>query len=153
MFRKRDRKIPTLNTSALPDLIFTILFFFMIVTHMRQTDVKVRLESPQGTQLQKLQKKYATAYIYIGKDKNDDVKVQFNNEIVDFNQLTEYAGKQREALPIEEQQYFTVSIKADRDIPLGVLAQVKKALREAHALKINYSATEITESQQKEENK
>ncbi|MCM1079215.1 MAG: biopolymer transporter ExbD [Bacteroidales bacterium] len=149
MFRKKDRKVPILNTSALPDLVFTVLFFFMIVTHMRQTDVKVKVESPQGTQLQKLQKKYATAYIYVGKDKTGDIKIQFNNDIVDIGKLADRTIRQRETLPIEEQQNFTVSIKADKDIPLEIIAQVKEALREAHALKINYSATEALESNNK----
>ncbi len=148
MFRKKERKVPTLNTSALPDLIFTVLFFFMIVTHMRQTDVKVKVESPQGTKLQKLQKKYATAYIYVGRDKNGDVKVQFNKDVVAISQIADRVMQQRETLPMDEQQYFTVSIKADRDTPLDVIAQVKDALREANALKINYSATEISESEQ-----
>lgn len=148
MFRKKERKVPTLNTSALPDLIFTVLFFFMIVTHMRQTDVKVKVESPQGTKLQKLQKKYATAYIHIGRDKNGDVKVQFNKDVVAISQIADRVMQQRETLPMDEQQYFTVSIKADRDTPLDVIAQVKDALREANALKISYSATEISESEQ-----
>ena len=148
MFRKKERKVPTLNTSALPDLIFTVLFFFMIVTHMRQTDVKVKVESTQGTKLQKLQKKNATAYSYIGRDKNGDVKVQFNKDVVAISQIADRVMQQRETLPMDEQQYFTVSIKADRDTPLDVIAQVKDALREANALKINYSATEISESEQ-----
>ena len=33
--RTGRRTMPTLNTSSLPDLIFTLLFFFMIVTTMR----------------------------------------------------------------------------------------------------------------------
>ena len=42
LFNKKKRDIPNLNTAALPDLIFTVLFFFMIVTQLRDTEVKVR---------------------------------------------------------------------------------------------------------------
>lgn len=35
------RGMPELNTSSLPDLIFTMLFFFMIVTTMREVTLKV----------------------------------------------------------------------------------------------------------------
>ena len=48
---KRD--VPGLNLASLPDLIFTVLFFFMIVTHMRDVNPKVRYEVPQGTELSK----------------------------------------------------------------------------------------------------
>ena len=34
------REMPALNTSSLPDLIFTLLFFFMIVTTMREVTLK-----------------------------------------------------------------------------------------------------------------
>ena len=36
------REMPALNTSSLPDLIFTLLFFFMIVTTMREVTLKVQ---------------------------------------------------------------------------------------------------------------
>lgn len=144
MFRKKNRKVPELNTSALPDLIFTVLFFFMIVTHMRQTDIKLKVESPYGSQLQKMQKKYGTAYIYIGKDNDGNTRIQLNNELTDLSQLSERVMGLRDRVPPEEQQDFTVSLKADRETPLEVIAGVKAALREASILKINYSATEKT---------
>ncbi|MBP5712733.1 MAG: biopolymer transporter ExbD, partial [Prevotella sp.] len=57
-FRKHTRRsVPMLNTASLPDLIFTVLFFFMIVTHMRNESVKVEYEKPQGTELSRLAKK------------------------------------------------------------------------------------------------
>ena len=65
IYRRRKHDIPELNTASLPDLIFTILFFFMLVTHMRKTTVKVKYQVPQGTELTKLVKKSAISYIYI----------------------------------------------------------------------------------------
>ena len=51
MFRSsaRDKGVPSLNMASMPDLIFTVLFFFMIVTHMRSDEVKVRLQVPQAS--------------------------------------------------------------------------------------------------------
>lgn len=141
-YHKTKRQVPELNTSALPDLIFTVLFFFMIVTHMRQTDIKVKVETPQGTELQKLNKQFAVSYVYIGKDKKGNTLVQLNNDVVPIDRLAEAVREDRSLLPIDEQQYHTVSIKADRDVPVSVIADVKDALREAHALQISYSATE-----------
>jgi biopolymer transport protein ExbD len=42
----------------------------------------------------------------------------------------------------EDQARMTVSIKADRDVPMGMIADVKQALQESYALKVNYAATE-----------
>ena len=61
------RGMPELNTSSLPDLIFTMLFFFMIVTTMCEVTLKVQFQVPQGTELEKLEKKSLVSFIYIGK--------------------------------------------------------------------------------------
>ena len=58
------REMPALNTSSLPDLIFTLLFFFMIVTTMRVT-LKVQFTLPQGTELEKLEKKSLVVHIHL----------------------------------------------------------------------------------------
>ncbi len=39
MFRTKHHHVPSLNVASMPDLIFTVLFFFMIVTHMRSVEV------------------------------------------------------------------------------------------------------------------
>ena len=57
MKKKESREMPEMNTSSLPDLIFTILFFFMMVTTMREVTLKVKFTVPQGTELEKLEKK------------------------------------------------------------------------------------------------
>lgn len=42
----------------------------------------------------------------------------------------------------EDVQRMTVSLKADRDVPMGIVTDVKQALREAGTLRISYSADE-----------
>ena len=61
------REMPALNTSSLPDLIFTLLFFFMIVTTMREVTLKVQFTLPEGTELEKLEKKSLVTFIYVGE--------------------------------------------------------------------------------------
>ena len=64
-FHKKSHEVPGLNTSSLPDLIFSVLFFFMTVTHMRQVTLKVDCRLPQGKELTRLTKKSAVSHIYI----------------------------------------------------------------------------------------
>lgn len=141
--RRRNRKgVPTLNTASLPDLIFTVLFFFMIVTHMRNNDVKVKYEVPKGTELSKVQHKSAITYLYIGKDKNGETQIQVDDEVVTIENLAGALMEAKERMSMEEQEYHTVSVKADRDTPLSVIAKVKAALSLAGTLQVNYNATE-----------
>ena len=143
--RRRSRELPELNTASLPDLIFTVLFFFMIVTHMRDVDLQVRYEVPQGTELQKLTHKSAVTYVYIGRVKDapvDSFYIQLNNSLATVDDIKAYVESERSKMSSEDQPRMTVSIKADRDVPFGIISNVKKALQQSFALKVNYSATE-----------
>ena len=143
MFRHREHEIPGLNMSSMPDLIFTVLFFFMIVTHMRSTPVKVQYQMPQGTELTRLTKKSAVTYIYIGKPvgTNDSVvRIQLNDKFADARSIPAYIVKERGRMSAEDAQAMTVSLKADRNTDMGTITDVKQALRQAKAYRINYSA-------------
>ena len=143
----QNREVPGLNLAALPDLIFTVLFFFMIVTHMRDVTPKVHYEVPQGTEVEK-GRKAGLVYLFIGKPVDgeghvvgEETRIQLNDRYVTVAQIPDEIKKEREKMSEDERQRMTISIRADRDTEMGVINDVKHALRKAGALNINYSAT------------
>lgn len=94
MYRHHSHKVPGLNTSSLPDLIFSVLFFFMIVTHMRKANVLVKYKVPAGTELTKLTHRSATTYIYVGKpmdpSEGSESVVQLNDKLVNVKDIEGY---------------------------------------------------------------
>ena len=140
IFRRSSHEMPGLNLASMPDLIFTVLFFFMIVTHMRHDNVRVRYEVPAGTEVQKLQQKSAVITIYIGEG-----KIQMNGQLTDIDHLAGLIEAERKNLSEENAERLTVSLKADKHTPMGVIADVKEALQRSFALRINYSGTEMRE--------
>lgn len=148
IYRRRSHDIPELNTASLPDLIFTILFFFMLVTHMRKVAVKVKYQVPQGTELTKLVKKTAITYLYIGKPMNetgqlagDSLCIQMNDKLVDVAKIKSYLVKERATMSAEDKKQMSVSIRADKETPMGRIIDIKQSLREANVLNVNYAAT------------
>lgn len=148
IFRRRSHDIPELNTASLPDLIFTILFFFMLVTHMRKVAVKVKYQVPQGTELTKLVKKTTITYLYIGKPMNeigqlagDSLCIQMNDKLVDVAKIKSYLMKERATMSAEDKKQMSVSIRADKETPMGRIIDIKQSLREANVLNVNYAAT------------
>ena len=146
-FRNTTHEVPGLNLAALPDLIFTVLFFFMIVTHMRDVEPKVRYQVPQGSELVKDVKKAGLIYILIGKPidaqgrvVSNETRIQLNNRIVTADEIPALIDEARQKMSEDERQLLTVSIRADRDTEMGIINDVKQALRRAGALNINYSA-------------
>lgn len=142
MFRRIDRQVPSLNTASLPDLIFTVLFFFMIVTHMRTETVRVQFRQPQGTELTRLVKKTVATHIYIGTPQGarSGMAIQMNDKYVQIDEIEQYMEFVVAHLSPEDRERMTVSLKADRATKMHVITGVKQALRRAGALKINYSA-------------
>lgn len=149
LFRKMSHEVPELNTSSLPDLIFSVLFFFMIVTHMRQVTLKVEYRAPQGKELTRLVKKSAVTHIYIGKPTKalqakygQQTMIQINDKFVTPEEVMDYVLAEKQRMSPEDQRLMIVSIKADKGTKMGVIMDVKQALRQAKVLRINYSATE-----------
>ena len=146
MFKRRDHSVPGLNTASLPDLIFTVLFFFMIVTHMKENQMKVKFQEPQGTKLERLTKKSTVSHIYIGKPfkgGQQDV-AQVNDRIVEASEVEDFIAAERKRMSPEDVKKMTVSIKAYRKANMGVITDVKQSLRRANALKILYSGKKET---------
>ena len=144
-FHTHRHTVPSLNVASMPDLIFTVLFFFMIVTHMRSDEVKVKVEVPQGTEVKKLANKQALINIYIGRQvgketgsQGDQWAVQLNGDIVNPHDIPALIEHIRSGLSAENPARLTVSLRVDRKAPMGLVSEVKRNLQQAHALKINY---------------
>ena len=119
-----------------------VLFFFMIVTHMRSDEVKVKLQVPQGKDVQKLANKASVVNIYIGQFKGEWA-VQLNGDLISIDDIPARIEEIRGGMSAENADKLTVSLRADRHTPMGVITDVKQALQKSYALRINYSATEL----------
>ena len=136
-----SKEVPELNTSSLPDLIFSILFFFMMVTSMREVTLKVEFQTPKGTEIEKLEKKSLVSYVYIGKPTKEfrskmgtGTRIQLNDDFAEVDAIGEYIYQERESMSERDKPFI------DQDTQMGIVTDVKMALREAWALNIVYSA-------------
>ncbi len=141
---KKGKGSPAINTSSLPDIIFMLLFFFMVTTVMREVSLKVKLKLPQATEVQKLEKKSLVSYIYIGppvKSKlyGTNSRIQLNDTFANVDDIQEFVAKEREDRDEADKKYITTSLKVDGITKMGIVTDVKQELRKAGALKINYS--------------
>lgn len=144
--KKEGREMPEMNTSSLPDLIFTILFFFMIVTTMREVTLKVKFTIPQGTELEKLTKKSTVSFIYVGPPTDalraqlgSSTRIQLNDRFAEPREVMDFVAQERQGMTNQAEQ--TISIKADSKTQMGIITDIKEVLRKSWALRINYSAT------------
>jgi len=144
-FRKNTpRKVPSINTAALPDLIFTLLFFFLLATNMRSVPMLTHVNMPNAAELQKLKEKSMLIYILVGKQLDDNQKdtfdIQLNSEIINFDDLSLRLQEIKEDMLPDELNQTIVVLKIDRDAPMGLVNDIRQTLREAHLQTVYYTA-------------
>jgi biopolymer transport protein ExbD len=142
---KKKQGVGAVSTASLPDIVFMLLFFFMVTTVMREQDVVVEIVKPDASEVTKLEKKSLVDYINIGKpyDKRlgTEPVIQLDDALItDMSQIKPWIEDNREQRSEGEQSQITTSLKVDRKVKMGIVTDVKQELRKAQALKINYSA-------------
>jgi biopolymer transport protein ExbD len=144
-FKKKSKADTNIPTSALPDIIFMLLFFFMVTTVLREQEILVEQKIPQATQLQKLQKKSLISYLYVGKPKNtalygSEPRIQANDVLINTSDIVLWVTQEKDGLSEAERDQITISLKADREVKMGPISDIQFELREVDARKLMYAS-------------
>ncbi len=143
-FKKQKKGLPEISTASLPDIVFMLLFFFMTVTTMRETDLKIKdPQLPTAKSVKMVEDKNLTSTIYIGKAINGDDKVdviQLNDKIAQVSDVKNFILNARTGKSGDDVLRMSTLFKADKATKLGTIADIKKELRNIDALKISYVA-------------
>ncbi len=143
------KEVPAISTASMPDIVFMLIFFFMITTTMRESDPLVRTQVPQATEVEKLERKSLVSYIYIGPPSNPKLgtesRIQLNDSFRTIDDIPSFIFAERESRDEVDRKLLTTSIKADKYTRMGIISDVKQQLREVGAFKINYSSRKAAE--------
>jgi biopolymer transport protein ExbD len=143
-FKKKAAVKQEIPTSSMPDVVFMLLFFFMVTTVLRETSINVKQRLPEATQLKKLARKSLVAYMYIGEPKKTDQwgkepKIQVNDVFIEPKDVIQWVNTEKSKLNEFERDQLTVSMKVDEDVKRGIIADVETELRKANARLLLYS--------------
>ncbi|PSQ86860.1 MAG: biopolymer transporter ExbD [Bacteroidetes bacterium QS_3_64_15] len=131
---------PEFTTASLPDIVFMLLIFFMVATVLRETNIQVRTQLPQAEALTKIDQKRLISKVHIGPIKRGenqgDTAIQIDDALIEDRR----AIRQIMYTKLQEQPKLIVSLKVDQESEMSIVNQVQQELREANALRINYSS-------------
>jgi len=147
-FKKGGKKeLPPISTASLPDIVFMLLFFFMVVVQMRDVSLMIQVQVPKATELNKIEKKSLVSYIYIGeplrqfqKTVGTSSRIQLNDKWASVDEIQDFIITEREARDEAERPQMIAALKVDQNTKMGIVADVKTELRRVAALHILYSA-------------
>lgn len=149
--KKGKKETPAISTASLPDIVFMLLFFFMVATTMREVELKVKIKLPEATQVKKLENKSLISYIYVGpptktyKKYGTKPRIQLNDAIADISEIAAYIEAERSQRDPAEVPLMTTALKVDGDTKMGIVTDIKQELRLVQALKINYTTRKKAE--------
>ncbi len=145
--KKRGKADPAISTASLPDIIFMLLFFFMVVTVLRDAELKVSVSTPYATELTKLEEKSLVNYLYIGRPmkKYQDLygtkpRLQLGDKFASIAEIPLFLNQHKLKVPEAQRPRITSSLRVDGDVTMGIVQDVKTELRKSGQLKVNYSA-------------
>ena len=143
-FKKKTQVKQDIPTSSMPDVVFMLLFFFMVTTEMRETTIEVKQQIPRATQLRKLLRKSLVANLYIGEPRKPalygkEPKIQADDVFIEVKDIIRWVNEKKSELPENEREQITVSLKVDKEAKRGIISDVEVELRKANARKFLYS--------------
>jgi len=151
-FRKKDKgELPAISTASLPDIVFMLLFFFMVATVMRDSSLMIENRLPSADQVEKL-KKDRTIFIYAGKPSSqykqfgEEPRIQYNDAFIGVEDVQSSIYQGISEMNEELQSKVVVGLKVDKETNAGLVSDIKQELRKANALKVMYIANTKTEN-------
>jgi biopolymer transport protein ExbD len=138
---------PELATTSLPDIIFMLIFFFMVTTSMRKSTVMVNQAFPTATEVKKLENKSLVSFINIGAPIKSQqgllgtaTRIQLNDKFCEVDEIQDFIASEREKRSENDQKLMTTALKIDEEVRMGLVTDVKQTLRKCGALRISYTA-------------
>ena len=150
-FKKKTQVKQDIPTSSMPDVVFMLLFFFMVTTQLRETSIDVMQRIPQASQLRKLQRKTLVANLYIGEPKKTEQwgtepKIQAEDVFIDTKDIILWVNREKDKLAENERDQLTVALKVDAEAKRGIIADIETELRKANARKLLYTTLQKDDS-------
>lgn len=140
--KKQANTSQEIPTTSMPDIIFILLIFFMVVTVLREVELLVRQDLTEAENIERIEEKRLVSYIYVGPEvlpggNYGETRVQVDDALVASNDLTAIQNVMRQRRT--EEPRLIVSLRVDYESEMGIVSDIKQELRFADALRINYS--------------
>lgn len=149
-FRKDDGKeLPAISTASLPDIVFMLLFFFMVATTMRDTNLMVEQDMPRADQVEKLENKNLVMYIYAGPPSaryantyGTSARIQLNDKFASVKDVGPFITHEKESANPSVRGQMITGLKIDKETNMSLVSDIQEELRRVEAYRINYTVND-----------
>lgn len=146
--KKKGGELPPISTASLPDIVFMLLFFFMVATTMREANIMVEQKMPKANQVEKLENKNLVMYIYAGEPSTNyqqqfgtSARIQLNDKFARVQDIQAFIISERESKNPGLRSKLITGLKIDKETNMSIVSDITEELRRAKAYRINYTTT------------
>ncbi len=133
-FKMEKRQKPKISTASLPDIIFMLLFFFMVTTVIK-TNSSYDIKLPKVQNAEEVKEK---TEINLVLSNEVEPKLYVNNKIVSFDNKEDILRQKIQGLTDYEKSRTVVSLFIEKSIEMKYVYELKLVLRKLGLQNINY---------------
>jgi len=145
-FRQKEKPKPEISTASMPDIVFLLLFFFMVTATIDKSQDQLKVEIPQAQAITKIQKKFLIRELHVGFPKNPSrgtvPRISANERIIDLSEIGNWVHEQKTDLGEAYKDQMIVMLKADIDVDMGLIGDIQMQLRKYNARKVLFRTLE-----------
>lgn len=139
-FKKTVKSKTEITTASLPDIVFLLLFFFMVSATIKTKDEMVEARLPEAKEMTKVEMKTLIRELSVGKPVaagfGDNPKISVGNRLIELDEIIQWVISEKETLPEAYKDQMIILLKADQEVPMGLISDIQQKLRKANARKI-----------------
>src|SRR5210317_1866813 len=113
---KHSNREASISTAALPDIIFMLLFFFMVTTVLRKSDENLKYKIPTAEQLKDIEQKSLVTQISIGIPKEatrfgSEARIEADGRFMEVKDIVPFVMKEKDKLPSYSRDQIIILLK------------------------------------------
>ena len=149
--REGSKGTPAISTAALPDIVFMLLFFFLIASAIKPSeyDKYINLEKARASAMNDIVKKDMIAYLYIGTPKNkqqfpQDYLLLLNDKPAQVSDIRGWIGDEAGSKNGQDLLDYglTTQLTVDKSAKVGFVQAIKEQLSYAQQFNVSYAGIE-----------
>ncbi|MEP4091311.1 biopolymer transporter ExbD [Reichenbachiella sp.] len=142
---KIKRKTATnaeISTASMPDIVFLLLFFFMVTATIKVKDEQLNVNVPDAQAVNSVDKKFLIKELTVGFPKDvrlgHSPRISADKQMITLNQIGQWVQRQKTDLGEQYKDQMIVMLRADEKVDMGFIGDIQSELRKNNARKILY---------------
>ncbi|WP_422358796.1 ExbD/TolR family protein [Reichenbachiella sp.] len=140
--RKKTSTTAEISTASMPDIVFLLLFFFMVTATIKVNEEQLNVQTPNAHSITTVDKKFLIKELFVGFPKDvrlgTSPRISGNNKWVSLDQIGQWVQEQKSDLGEAYKDQLIVMLKVDEKVDMGLIGDIQMELRKNNARKVLY---------------